>query len=288
MRPWLLLCSLLLLGFQPQEHVPMDTSPPALYVAYPLGGLEPVALFDSVRQQLVAPPQDRQESLSFFQKNLPLFTELELFLNGEVKNLLTTGPFREPAPSCKGSGMFAGRFRHTDRTLVPLIAFSKDFPGPRRYPGNYPASHLKTIALRLSRETYRRHHVPANQLKQLHIRRIVPFTMDNGASVQFAVSSTLGKGTSPCPNHSLLLVVEKLGRRYLRRVEKYHADQNQKHCMAHDFISSFATDAVVDKILIQGISRQARWYEVLQRQPQGTYRSIYHGGGYSCSKKIQN
>lgn len=257
----------------------------ALYVAYPLEGLEPVALYDPLRQRLVAPPQDLRQSLDYFHKNLPLSTELELFLNGEPKNLLITGPFREPAPACKGAGSFEGRFRHTDRALIPLIAFSAGFPGPRRYPGNYPSTRFEQTAMQLTLETYRRHRVPPALLKQVRIRRIVPFTMDNGASIHFAVSSTIGSEASACPAHSLLLVVEKLGRRYLRRIEKYRADQGKGSCMAYDFISSFATDAVVDKILIQGSSRRARWYEVLQRRPQGDYRSIYSGGGRACPEK---
>lgn len=261
----------------------LDT-PTALYVGYPMEGLEPVALVDPVSQKLSPPSREYRTAQDYFQTSLPLGSELELFQNGEVKNLFTTGPYLFTLDRCAGSGIFQGRFKHTDKSLVPLLAFSAGFPGPRKYPGSYPSQRFDQIARKLTLETYQKHGVKPAQLKQLRIRKILPFALDNGTSIQFAVSSVIGSGASACPSHSLLLVVEKVGRRYVRRLEKYRADQGKGACFAYDFLSSFATGPSVDKILIQGSSRTARWYEILQKQNLGDYKTLYTGGGRSCKR----
>ncbi|PIQ23742.1 hypothetical protein COW36_20400 [bacterium (Candidatus Blackallbacteria) CG17_big_fil_post_rev_8_21_14_2_50_48_46] len=260
----------------------------SLYVAIPFEGLEPVALLELQSQKLKNPPENLRESLDYFQKNLPLGSDLELFLNGEVKNMFYTGPYQEPAPNCRSFGSFQGKFKHADKNLTPLLAFSAGFPGPRKFPGAYPSHHFDQQARKMTLEAYRRHGVKGALLNQIRIRRITPFLMENGASTQFAVSSVIGGGTNACPSHSLLLVIEKMGRRYLTRVEKYRADLNQGKCFAFDFISSFATGPVVDKLLLQGTSRTARWYEVLQRQNTGNYQTVFTGGGKNCLSKKNN
>lgn len=257
---------------------------PALYVGYPMEGLEPVALVDPQTEKLSPPSREFRAAQAFFQQSLPLSTELELFQNGEVKNLFTSGPYFFSQERCSGSGIFQGSFKHSDKSLVPLLAFSPGFPGPRKYPGAYPSHRFDQIARQLTLETYQKHGVKGAQLKQLRIRKILPFALDNGASIQFAVSSVIGTGASACPSHSLLLVVEKMGRRYVRRLEKYRSDKGKGACFAYDFLSSFATGPKVDKILIQGTSRTARWYEILQRQNQGAYKTLYTGGGRSCPR----
>lgn len=258
--------------------------PAVLYVGYPMEGLEPVALVDPLTQKLSSPSREYRTAQDFFQKSLPLSSELELFQNGEVKNLFTSGPYQFSQERCTGSGVFQGNFKHSDKSLMPLLAFSSAFPGPRKYPGAYPSQRFDQIARQLTLETYQKRGVKAAQLKQLRIRKILPFALDNGASIQFAVSSVIGSGASACPSHSLLLVVEKVGRRYVRRLEKYRADQGKGACFAYDFLSSFATGPSVDKILIQGSSRTARWYEILQRQNLGAYKTLYTGGGRSCQR----
>jgi hypothetical protein len=284
---FLVMCSLAFLTAQAQilPAQAQKNQPLSLYVAYPMEGLEPVVLVDPDTQAMQSPVRDFRDAQAYFQKSLPLGTDLELFQNGELKNLFTSGTYQFGKESCKSSGSFQGSFKHTDRSLVPLLAFAPGFPGPRKYPGAYPSHKFDKIASKLTYDAYKKHGLTPTQLKQIRIRKILPFTLDNGTSIQFAVSSILGSGATVCPSHSLLLVVEKIGRRYVARIEKYRADQGKGDCFAYDFLSSFATGPRVDKILLQGSSRTARWYEILQRQTMGAYRSIYTGGGRSCPQR---
>lgn len=270
-------------GFLPLM-VSAQNMPATLYVGYPMEGLEPVVLVDPVSQKWSPPSREFRIAQDFFQRSLPLSSELELFQNGEVKNLFTSGPYQFSQERCTGSGLFQGHFKHSDKSLMPLLAFSYGFPGTRKYPGSYPSQRFDDIARKLTLETYHKRGVKSAQLKQMVIRKILPFALDNGTSIQFAVSSVVGTGASACPSHSLLLVVEKVGRRYVRRLEKYRSNQGKSACFAYDFVSSFATGPSVDKILLQGTSRTARWYEILQRQNQGAYKTLYTGGGRSCQR----
>jgi hypothetical protein len=280
------ICLLLLLLFWTGAAQARMPALPVLYVADPLDGLQPVAVFNPDTHRLMDPLTLYPESVAHFQQYLPLASELQLYRNGEIKNRLFSGPFHGPEASCRGTGVFEGRFLHTASALGPLLAFSADFPGPRQYPGDYPVSHFQGVARQLVVESLRKRGVAAAHLHQLQIRQIIPFTLENGASIQFAVTAALVASPLACPAHSLLLVIEKVGRRYVRRLEKY---QTAGVCQSYDFVSSFATGPLIDKILLRGRTPTARWYEVWQHQAFGGYQQVYRGGESRChAKKNEN
>ncbi len=270
MNKWILLSGLcaLLLGTP-------ATALPTLMVAN-TDGLRPIALYEANKflEPMQAP--DKQVILGdLIRSQSP---ELPLFYNGQEATRFRIGGFEATSAQCKGAGVWSGQSNQPiDR---PMLAFSPDFPGPRNYIGTYPTEKFDALAKQLSSKVYLNHKVSKEQLKQLQIRRIEPFTLLNGARVMVAVESEIQSKRRDCPEHHLLLLIEKVGRRYLTVLEKF--SNNSKSCTRFQFLSTFATSSTVDKLALYGSNANAHWYDLYQAQYLGGLKPVFHGGGHSC------
>ena len=130
--------------------------------------------------------------------------------------------------------------------------------------------------------------VPAASLASLKIRRIDPFTLLNGTRVLISVESDVFPAERSCPEYNLLLIFEKIGLRYQPLLERFRHN-TPKSCASYRLLGSFASGPTIDKIVIQGASPGANWFDLFQLPaqvvPGGGLRQIFHGGGYSCKKK---
>lgn len=263
------------------DAVQNQKTPQVIYVGLP-EYVVPAASFDPVTKKFTAPERSlsAQKSLDHSMQRESL--ELKMQLNGELRNYFQHGAFVPSDSQCVGAGRWTGRYRTLWKR--PLIAFSQMFPGIRNYPGNYPTRAFNAQAQKMSREAYQRRKIASNQMR---IIQTIPFTLLNGKRTFFVVSSEIAaSGKEPgCGQHSLFLLIEKVGRRYLTRHERYQ--NNLKTCISHHFVSSFTTDNTIDQILLMSQSNQAQWFDILKYTSSSGFKQIYHGGGYqrNCNKK---
>lgn len=244
-----------------------------LYVASPQG-LFPVARYLPQTQSFSAPSSDPVVAKALLED----IRELPLYLNGEIQDYFRPQQFVEPSKQCSGYGAWRGSSEK--RHKYPLLAFSSDFSGVRQYLGNYPTSQFNQVALQHSRQAYQRHGRKPDELKRLKAIRIQPFTLENGTRLLVAVESLIQTPGKSCPEFTLLLLLEKVGRRYVTRLERYR--HNQKSCAGYRFVSSFATDNSIDNLLIQGQMEGASWYDIFQARKSGALEQVFHGGGHKC------
>lgn len=270
MKPWLVLVTLFSL------LVPASAQAlPTLLIA-DQSGLRPIAIFEG--DKFFAPSQDTERQALLGQAILKESPELPLFYNGQQATSFKLESFQPTPPRCSGSGYWLGQ--SLDPLLRPMLAFSPDFPGPRKYVGTYPTERFDSLAIELSRKAYQRQKVPAAQLKYLSVKRVEPFTLMNGARVMVSVESEIKSPGKECPEYQLLLLIEKVGRRYLSVLERL--SHNTKACTRFQFLSTFATGSTVDKLALRGSNSEAAWYDIYQAQYLGGLKQVYHGGGHSC------
>lgn len=255
---------------------------PALLAATP-DGLHPIAIYEG--NSFFQPARDPAEQKLLGKDLLKRTTQLPLFFNGEQRSLFQLKAFQSMSKGCTGPGLWTGKPQ--DTLPRPMLAFSPDFPGPRHYVGSYPSSSFNAIANQLTRKIYQAHKVPAAQLASLKVRRIDPFTLLNGTRVLVSVESDIYPAERSCPEYSLLLIFEKVGRRYQPLLERFrHNTANS--CANYRLLGTFASSPTIDKIVIQGNGPDASWFDLFQLPsqviPTGSLKQIFHGGGYSCKK----
>lgn len=266
-----------------QTRTPPPDAPALVLVGLP-NALVPAAVYDSQSQKFQAPqgaiPSERGWSESLRQQS----SDLKMLLNGELRNYFRRQDFRPYPTSCAGVGLWPGSYQRPWQR--PLLAFSHTFPGPRNYAGNYPTVQFNAIARQWSQAAYRRHGI--THFEHLHLQAITPFTLLNGQRLYFAVSSEIAApGSEPgCGSASLLLIVEKLGRRFVTRLERYRHDP--KNCVSNHFVSSFATGPEINLMMLMGQSKTARWFDILRLNAAGKFDTRYHGGGYqrNCPQAV--
>ncbi|HEY9841999.1 MAG: hypothetical protein ACAI44_24625 [Candidatus Sericytochromatia bacterium] len=250
---------------------------PALLVTSP-EGLRPIAIYEG--NKFFQPAQNLREQELLGKDLLERSRDLPLFFNGEEKNAFALSEFRLTPPPCSGGGLWAGTTKHP--LTRPLLSFTPDFPGPRRYIGSYPSSSFNKLADQMSRKVYQAHKVPAAKLAGLKIRHIDPFTLINGTRILVSVESDIFPVERSCPDYNLLMVFEKVGLRYKVVLERFR--HNTRDCAGYRLLGSFASGPTIDKLVVQGSSPTASWYDIFQIQAFGGLKQVYHGGGHSCSK----
>ncbi len=249
---------------------------PALLVSTP-EGIRPVAIYDGGKFFAPSSNRERQELLG--KDLIDRSRELPLFYNGENFTYFHLESFEATPARCSGAGLWRGR---TDKSnMRPMLAFSQDFPGPRRYVGSLPATTFSSIATQMSKAGFQRKRVPASALAKFKVRRVEPFTLMNGTRVMVAVEADIFSPARSCPDYHQLLIIEKVGRRWQTQLEHFrHNTVND--CASYQLLGSFGTDNQIDSLAIQGSSLDARWYDLYQTKAFGGLTRIFHGGGHSC------
>ncbi|PKL75387.1 MAG: hypothetical protein CVV27_15635 [Candidatus Melainabacteria bacterium HGW-Melainabacteria-1] len=268
-RPGLLLGLALMLLAQPASAVP------ALLVATP-EGLRPVAIIEG--DKFFPPAREARLQQILGNDLLEAKRELPLFENGEERMMFQLERFQVSPPGCAGAGLWLGKpERPLDR---PLLSFSPDFPGPRRYVGNLPVAAYTKLAQEMSLKVYRAKRLSEPLLNAVKVRKLEAFTLMNGTRNFVSVASDVFSPAKACPDYSLLLILEKIGRRWQTQLE--HFRHNTKDCAQYSLVGSFGTGSKIDKLAVQGSSPTARWYDLYQAQSFGGLKKIFHGGGHSC------
>lgn len=244
----------------------------SLLVALP-GEVRPIALWESETGQFRSPPRT-QAAQQLLGASLNK-TRFSVYDSGEERNQFNARRFQTTPAKCTGSGAWKGQYR------TPLkqahLAFTPGFPGVRSYVGSFPGKIFEKQALKLTLKAYRGHGVKS--LNQLKILKLQGFTLNNGLRKLFAVQSEI-RGAGACPDHTLLLIGEKVGRSYRTVLERYRRNQND--CGRYFFLGSFATTMQVDKIAVMGQQDNARWYDLFHFPTGKPAQQIFHGGGHQC------
>lgn len=247
---------------------------PLIFV-HDYGGLRPVARWQNNTFQEVPSRDPALQTLG--ETLLGTRREFPLFLNGEIQNYFYPRQFYAEGENCTRHGLWTGQI---ERTLQrPLLALSTDFPGTRRYIGNYPDQRMLKAAVPLAQKAFRRRGLAASALKRYRTRQRTAFTLENGTRYFVAIEAEIMDPQKPCPEASLLLVLEKVGRQYRERLNKYR--HNSDGCGTYRFVSSFATGKRVDHLMIQGLANGARWYDIYGLQKDRLVQR-FHGGGHNC------
>ena len=253
---------------------PVAFAQEALLIALP-GEVRPIAIWDQGTQTFQPPPRTAAaqnvlgESLSG--------QKLSTYYSGEERNIFNVKRFHATTKGCTGSGRWSGLYRNPFEQIQ--LAFTPGFPGIRNFIGAFPGKPFAKKARQLSAQAYQRHGV--SQTGQLKILKIQSFTLNNGLRQLFAVQSEI-PGQGACPDHTLLLIGEKVGRYYRTRLERYR--KNKKDCGRYFFVSTFATSRMIDKLVIMGQQDNARWYDLFHFAEGQTPKQIFHGGGASMCK----
>jgi hypothetical protein len=272
----------LLVSVQPwaeaQTKIPADVPVPLLAM-YPWG-LEPAAFYDRVKNRFLAPPQTPEAidgALSYF---LQPDAEITGYIHGEARSRFRLK--RHETTRCRSFGQIHGTWAYPASPLKnPQIGFSSAFPGPREYIGTYPTQAFNAPARQLTLKLYERMGVAKNELPRVQTKTLTPLSMLNGTSVLLAVQSELPSppgAHNACPNATAFQLIEKVGRRFVVRAEKF-MPLKQEACRNYQLISSFGTDKTIDQLLLRGSDLQHHWYEVYKRNAKGAYVQVYKGGG---------
>lgn len=238
-------------------------------------GLRPVALW--VNDAFVAPPRElaAQERLST--ELLSTQREFPLYLNGEIQNYFYPQTFHGNPEQCTRHGLWTG---NVERSITrPLISMSTDFPGSKRYAGNYPDKKMLAAAVPLAQKAFLAKGLSKTLLKRFRVRQNTAFTLANGTRYFVAIEAEVLHAQNPCPEASLLLIVEKVGHRYHQRLLNYR--HNGEQCGTYRFVSSFSTDKSTNHILVQGIASGSRWYDIYAWQ-DNQFVQRFHGAGHNC------
>ncbi len=256
---------------------------PSLLISSP-EGLRPIANYDIKQKRFLAPSRQISQQEILGQDLLKTNPLWPLYAQGEIQNYFRWQQFQINTPPCVGSGFGQGSY---ERSLKqPLLGFSSEFPGVRRYIGSYPSQSFNDVAQRMSQSAYRKHGISTQQVKSLQMLKVQPFTLYNGSRVLIAAQSQLKAPGRDCPPYNLLLIFEKVGRRYQTRLERFRRNSDQ--CGGNRFISSLATDNQVDKIVLQAQAAGAQWYDIFELG-QSSFKSVFHGGGHGeCPQKPQS
>lgn len=243
-------------------------------------GLRPIAHYDIKQQRFLAPSREIAQQEILGQHLLKGNRLWPLYAQGEIQNYLRLQQFQTSSPPCVGSGYVQGTYERPHKQT--LLGFSSDFPGARRYIGSYPSQSFNDAALRLSQAAYRKHGISTQQVNHVQMLNTQPFTLYNGSRLLVAAQSQIKASGQDCPPYNLLLIFEKVGRRYQTRLERFRRNEGQ--CGSNRFISSLATDKQVDKIVLQAQAAGARWYDIFELGQTG-FKSVFHGGGHAeCSQ----
>lgn len=238
-------------------------------------GLRPVALW--VNDDFAPPPTQREAQDALGRDLLAAYREFPLFLNGEIQNYFYPELF-QPAPAqCTSYGLWTGNI---ERSLTrPLLTMTPDFPGSKRYAGNYPDKALLAAVVPLAQKAFVSKGFQKKDLQRFRTRQSTAFTLVNGTRYFAAIEAEIRHPQNPCPEASALMVIEKVGRRYVQRLLNFR--RNTTDCGTYRFVSSFATDNRTHHILIQGIANGARWYDIYAWQNE-RFSQRFHGAGHNC------
>lgn len=248
---------------------------PVMLVATP-EGMRPIAIYEGGK--FFAPSADRSHQDLLGKDLLGRSRDLTLYFNGEALNRFRLDSFAPTPARCSGSGLWPGS---PEKKLArPMLAFTPDFPGPRRYVGSLPATSFASVAQQMSRKVYQSKRLSAAVLSKVKIRKTEAFTLMNGMRTFVAVESDVFSPARSCPDYSLLLILEQIGRRWQTQLQ--HFRHNTKDCANYRLVGTFGTGNSIDQLAIQGSSPDARWYDLYQAQPFGGLKQVFHGGGHSC------
>lgn len=238
-------------------------------------GLRPVALW--VNDEFMAPPRTLAEQEKLSAELLSTQREFPLYLNGEIQNYFYPQTFHGNPESCTSHGLWTG---NVERSITrPLLSVSADFPGSKRYAGNYPDKKMLAAAVPLAKKVFLSKGLSNTDLKRFRTRQRTAFTLANGTRYFVAIEAEVSHPQNPCPEASLLLIVEKVGHRYQQRLLNYR--HNGAQCGTYRFVSSFSTDKRTNHILVQGIANGARWYDIYAWQAD-RFVQRFHGAGHNC------
>lgn len=244
-------------------------------------GLRPVAFW--VNDEFMEPPRElaAQERLSA--ELLEAQREFPLYLNGEIQNYFYPQTFHGNPEQCTSHGLWTG---NVERSITrPLLSVSEDFPGSKRYAGNYPDKKMMAAAVPLAKKAFLAKGLNKSLLKRFRVRQNTVFTLSNGTRYFVAIEAEVLRPQNPCPEASLLLIVEKVGHRYQQRLLNYR--HNGAECGTYRFVSSFSTDKRTNHILVQGIANGSRWYDIYAWQ-ENRFIQRFHGAGHNCPPSSLN
>lgn len=238
-------------------------------------GLRPVASW--VNNEFLPPPRDLAEQERLSAALLSAQREFPLYLNGEIQNYFYPQTFYANPESCTSHGLWTGNI---ERSITrPLLSLSTDFPGSKRYAGNYPDKKMLAAAVPLAQKAFAAKGFNSAALKRFRVRQRTAFTLANGTRYFVAIEAEITHPQNPCPEASLLQIVEKVGHRYQQRLLNYR--NNGEQCGTYRFVSSFSTDKRTNHILVQGIGNGARWYDIYAWEDD-RFLQRFHGAGHNC------
>jgi hypothetical protein len=264
-----------LLGFLVWSSLLFSLSATPLIFVNEGEGLRPVALW--VNDEFLDPPRDPVAQEKMSAELLSAQREFPLYLNGEVQNYFYPQTFQENPESCTSHGLWLGNI---ERSISrPLLSVSADFPGSKRYAGNYPDKTMLAAAVPLAKKAFAAKGFNAASLKRFRVRQRTAFTLSNGTRYFVAIEAEVAHPQNPCPEANLLLIVEKVGHLYQQRLLNYR--KNGAQCGTYRFVSSFSTDKRTNHILVQGIASGSRWYDIYAWQ-EDHFIQRFHGAGHNC------
>lgn len=238
-------------------------------------GLRPVALW--INEDFAAPPSQVELQKSMGSSLLSTQREFPLFLNGEIQNHFYPQGFQAKPEHCTSQGLWTGNIERS--VTRPLLSMTSDFPGSKRYAGNYPDKSMLAAAVPLAQKAFLSKGFQKKDLQRFRTRQRTAFTLNNGTRYFVAIEAEITHPRNPCPEASALVIVEKVGRRYLQRLLNFR--RNQADCGTYRFVSSFSTDTRTNHILVQGIANGARWYDIYAWQ-NDRFLQRFHGAGHNC------
>lgn len=282
------------LGLFYSSPIGANSSPPFIIFSVTQHGIEPVAIWSE--KEFIPPPllsysknsQDSHKKVKHFAEQLiKKNPTLPIFKNGKHQGVFLLQKYLNQG--CSDFGNLSGQLKLRDQALKEqtFIGFSTGFPGRKFYkqaPEIIPIDQIETLLKSIFIEKG----LKPNQLQTFHLVRTHQFSPGRNIQALSLFATVKRKESKTCHgcSYNLWVIAEKKDGIYEEKFVKFQSneisdDKSYPPSADYQFISSFSTEKVPDKLLVQVNGYEAWHYEIYQRM-NGKYKKIFTGSGGAC------